>query len=69
MHSYFTKNCMILNRYETEGECEGEEECDKGQWFTTGWSDCSATECGEEDGEKKRKVCQTLYHFVVKIFS
>jgi hypothetical protein len=48
---------ILLNRYETEQECKGEEECEKGDWFTTGWSDCSATECGEEDGEKKRKVC------------
>ena len=43
-------------RYETEDECEGSEACEKGQWFTTGWSDCSATECEEEGGLKKRKV-------------
>ena len=43
-------------RYDSDGDCEGAEECEKGQWFTTGWSDCSATKCKEEGGEKKRKV-------------
>ena len=43
-------------RYTTDEECEGEEQCEKGQWFATGWSDCSATKCEEEGGLKKRKV-------------
>ena len=45
-----------MTRYDSDGDCEGAEECEKGQWFTTGWSDCSATKCKEEGGEKKRKV-------------
>ena len=45
-----------MTRYDSDGDCEGAEECEKGQWFTTGWSDCTATKCKEEGGEKKRKV-------------
>ena len=52
---------ITFQSYSDKQECEGLEICDKGQWYTTAWSDCSAIKCGEEGGLKKRKVAIMVF--------
>ena len=40
----FNKITFFFQRYDTEQECEGVEEC-TGTWFTTLWGDCTEP-CG-----------------------